>query len=68
MPGPNYPPLAALMQGAPAAAPPQPQQPSLDGLPRSVLIELARQIQQMQQRIQGPPPQYSPSAAMGIRG
>jgi hypothetical protein len=59
--------LANLSQGVPTA-PPQPQQPSLDGLPRSVLIELARQIQQMQQRVQGPPPQYSPSVAMGIRG
>jgi hypothetical protein len=71
MPGPNYPPLAAL-QGAPAAAPPQPQSPSLDGsldgLPHSVLMKLARQIQLMQQRARGAPPQYSSPVGMGIRG
>ena len=63
---PVYPPLANLAQGAPAAAPLQ--SPSLDGLPHNVLMELARQIQLMQQKAQGAPPQYNPSATMGIRG
>jgi len=56
----TYPPLSALIQQSPQ------QQPEKTGMPRSVLIELARYIQSLQ----APTPlmQEGPIQTIGIRG